>query len=144
MKYKLKLRDLEAVLSPKIDMEYLMREVGGFKVPRFNKGKAFLKAYNEMVLFIDEISKKDFKEIYFDKEKHSLINLPQAIDGISLVSTLELQSLKGGGGDLDFVGYVSKYIATACFEANHEGEKFNSESDLFKSFTENILDADAF
>ena len=142
MKYKLRLRDLPAIMGEKLDMEYLLREVAQYKVPKKNKGKDFVNAYEEMLLFTTDFMDKYSLDEEFVVSSTNTIKSPVQIDAISYVGTLELQSLRASSSDLPLEEFVKKFLGLACFEANHKGENLDNESDSYKAFEEKIFNSD--
>lgn len=144
MRDKFKLRHLDILIEEdpeKRDTSILMKEILGYKQSFFSKTKWFLKNFVKIKEITNEIVSIKYEDIELDKEHH--IKYPAAIDHISYLQMVNLQSLTNSPNDFTMSEHMARVIAIATYSEN-KFSKYEPESESFIRYKNYILESKMF
>ena len=134
MKY-IRLRDLETVVSEKVDIPKLMTEAYGFKKKGLLRSVRFTKCFYKVFADVNEVRSIDISKVEL---KPCGINVPTNIERIPYASMIHLQMLLKNENTTPLSELVAKVVSTVCFSSNVK-QPFDTESIYFNWFTQKVL-----
>lgn len=137
MKKFIRLRDLENVVSEKVDMKNLMDEAYGFENKGIFRAFKLVKVFKQVKHDLEIVRATDVSKIAF---KECFIKKPDHIEKITYSAMMELNGVLHKEHDIPLSEIIAKVIATTCFSENHI-QDYNSETRAFKNFQNRILNS---
>ncbi len=139
-KPQIRLRHLDLISKPKVDLKAIFKDVLTYNRWKFWKIFAFIKQIRELTSIIEQYRNTDFKKIL--ESDDCKIKRPDSIDDIPLIAMLELHDLFDRDVEETAVGeLIIHTITIACFNSNSDKE-FDLRSKDFKEFKRTVEDSD--
>lgn len=136
----IKLKHLDVVAQDVPEYATIMKEELAYSNNWFSRKLNFIKKFKTAFLLVNEI--RQINPIDLTWTEDCPIKKPTNIDFITFQAMMELQALLNGAKDSeDFTSLIAESISIACFSAHHPHLDYDSESEVFKSFKQEVLNS---
>lgn len=140
---RIKFKHLRGIVDGKPDYPSIMTEVLGYNNNWLGRRLVFSWKFKQSLSLVQSLKDVDISKI--ELEGDCSIRRPHNIDSISFRAMMETESLLGGAKhELHLVDKICELVAIVCFQANHKGSKYDSESFAFKHFKNRLMESSLF